>query len=129
MQDKKGIMSKQTVAVTLFLIVAFSISGFIVLLMIRGIMRIRLKTAKTHEEIENTLIQLRRALRQVISEEEEEILAGLQTLSVLNDPLRLKALPRLVELTNSENRRIAKQARATIERISYSANLPKHFLI
>ena len=62
--------------------------------------------------------QMERALRQIVSSDEDEILAGCQTLAILNDRrARLNALLRITELTKHPNPRIAKQAAATYERI------------
>ena len=66
--------------------------------------------------------QLERAIA-LISEsaDENEILIGLQILSVLDISLtRLEVLPRLTELTRNSNARIAKQAEVTIATLSRS---------
>jgi hypothetical protein len=63
--------------------------------------------------------QLRIAMEQIESDEEAQILAGLQTLSNLNLPeVRIKAMYRLNQLKQSDNRRIAMQAEAALGEIS-----------
>lgn len=76
---------------------------------------------KTREEVERIRWlegELERALQQIESTEEDEILAGCQTLAMINDPrVRARALDRIRELMNNANHRIAKQASFTYEKI------------
>lgn len=70
-------------------------------------------------QIQETKWQLQRALEQVESTDPDNIIAGLQTLSMLNDPdIRVKAIRRLNELTQYEDPRVARQAEATINKVS-----------
>lgn len=63
--------------------------------------------------------QMERAIRQIYSEDEDVILAGLQTLSMLNMPeVRIKALSRLTDLTRNSNEMIVKHAEANISKVT-----------
>ena len=97
------------------------VTGVIARYLVRGIIRTHRKAAEAHEQVEAVLKQLERALQQIHSHDEDEILAGLQTMSVLNDPIRLEGLSRLVELAHNANPLIARQATATVEKIRNSA--------
>jgi hypothetical protein len=62
--------------------------------------------------------QLDRAVGQVNSDDEDEILAGLQTLAMIVDPkIRIRCLDRIRALSVSENPIVAKHASATLDRI------------
>jgi hypothetical protein len=58
-----------------------------------------------------------RALEQINSTDRETIVAGCQTLAYIESPLRLRAVPRLFQLTKSEDERVAQEARRTLEEI------------
>lgn len=80
--------------------------------------------AHTQEQTKAVWIQtqLERALALIESSDENEILAGLQILSVMNEPtIHVQAFHRLFELTTHDDPRVAKQAEVTIERISQLA--------
>lgn len=63
--------------------------------------------------------QLERAIDQINSNDDDVILAGLQTLSMLNMPeVRIKALGRLTELLRSSNPMIVKHAEANIRKVT-----------
>lgn len=80
---------------------------------------------KKRKEVSEAMRQLERALAQLETGTEDQILAGLQTLSVLNNPaLRVKAIGRLTELAQSDNPLIARQAGVTIKRLSADEGEP-----
>lgn len=84
-------------------------------------LRTRRQARENFEKIEWALEQLERALGQIQSEDEDEILAGLQVLATLNDPgVRFKALPRLSELAQSDNPHISRYARVAIAKLIHS---------
>jgi hypothetical protein len=67
--------------------------------------------------------QLETAIDQINSDDDIVILAGLQTLSMLNMPdVRLKALGRLTELLRSPNPLIVKLAEANIQKVTISVS-------
>jgi hypothetical protein len=75
----------------------------------------------TPEQIKDVWIetQLERALALIESSNEDEILAGLQILSVMDKPeIQVKAFRRLYELTKHPQPNISRQAEVTIEMIS-----------
>jgi hypothetical protein len=75
------------------------------------------KALENHEKIEWVLEQLRRALKQIESDDEDEILAGLQVLTALKHTgIRFKALPRLSELAQSRNPNISQYATIAINK-------------
>lgn len=77
------------------------------------------ETKAQHEKIRWAMEQMERAIKQIHSEEDDVILAGLQTLSILNMPeVRVKALGRLTELTRSPNEMIVKHAEANICKVT-----------
>src|ERR1051326_8119664 len=79
----------------------------------------RIDAHRKHYEITWVLRQLERALAQLNSNQDATVLAGLQTLCVLNDnAAKLYAIPRVAQLTHSTNATIAKEARQTLMRIS-----------
>ncbi|MDT7777866.1 MAG: hypothetical protein QOC99_378 [Acidobacteriota bacterium] len=81
--------------------------------------RIHRETQSKREDIKWIIQQLQNALTQINSNNEDEILTGLQVLSVMNEPdIRLTALPRLFALTKSSNKTISYQAEVTIDKIS-----------
>jgi hypothetical protein len=62
--------------------------------------------------------QLERAIEQIESENEDDILAGLQTLVTLkSSEIQLKALPRLNELAQSNNPVIASHAKIALKKL------------
>jgi biopolymer transport protein ExbB/TolQ len=74
------------------------------------------------KKIEWAVAQADRAIEQINSDADDIIIAGLQTLSMLNVPeARLKALRRLSELTHSSNQLIVTHADANIEKVTNSA--------
>lgn len=63
--------------------------------------------------------QMERAIDQINSNNDDVIIAGLQTLSMLNLPnLRLRALPRIKELTHNSNEIIARHAEANLNKVT-----------
>jgi hypothetical protein len=75
----------------------------------------------TPEQVKDVWIetQLERALALIESSNEDEILAGLQILSVMDKPeIQVKAFRRLYELTKHPQPNISRQAEVTIEMIS-----------
>jgi hypothetical protein len=83
------------------------------------ILRLRRDVREKHAQLEWIQEALERCLKQLESSDESEILAAIQTLSVLNEPLvRRRAFIRLTQLTDSNNRAIASQARHLIASIS-----------
>lgn len=58
-----------------------------------------------------------RALEQIRSNDRETIVAGCQTLSHVDGPLRLRAVPLLYQLSKSEDDRVAQEAQRTLEEI------------
>jgi hypothetical protein len=71
------------------------------------------------KKIDWALSQLERALEQTESDDDKEVLAGLQTLSVMNIPeVRPKVFQRLNELTKSKNTIVAMCAEAAIMNLS-----------
>lgn len=85
--------------------------------------RVRREAKKKREDVKWLLEQLERALDDIKSEDEDRILGGLQTLTYLNDAAtRLKSLPRLAELAQSNNQLIARQAEVTMQKLSSFAN-------
>lgn len=70
--------------------------------------------------------QMERAIDQINSHDQDIIIAGLQTLSMLNVPdLRLRALPRLKELTQNSNELIARHAQANMSKVAHEASTAK----
>lgn len=101
---------------------AFVIATFILLALSIylsvSILRLRRAAKSKYEEVHWIKLQLERALRQLESAEEDQILVGLQTLSVLNDPLiRIRAQHRLAELSKSPNPVVARQSLALIDKL------------
>lgn len=86
--------------------------------------RLRKKAKSRLEEIEWSLSQLERALSLIQTNDKDPIFTGLHILSVINHPSRLRALPRLMELTGHEDQRIADSAKTVIEKMGYSAPPP-----
>ena|ERR1700676_137044 len=73
---------------------------------------------KVSREMEYLEEQLARALRQIESRDEVEILTGFQTLTKLNDRrTRLRALERIRKLKQHENAFVARQAGKTYDTI------------
>lgn len=73
------------------------------------------------EEQDWTRMVTTRALNQIRSSDREAIVAGCQTLSYIDSPLRLEALPILTRLAESDDKRIAEQARWALEKIRPAA--------
>lgn len=72
-------------------------------------------------KIDWAVTQLKRALDQTRMETESDIIAGIQCLSTLSLPeIRTAVLNRLTELSESDNKMIAKHAEWAIVRISKS---------
>jgi hypothetical protein len=83
-----------------------------------SILRLRTAAKAKYEEVHWIKLQLERALRQLESADEDQILVGLQTLSVLNDPsIRIRAQHRLEELSKSPNPVVAKQSQVLIDEL------------
>lgn len=62
--------------------------------------------------------QLERAFKQIWSENEDDILSGLQTIVMLKSTeIQFKALPRLNELTQSGNLVIASHAKIALQKL------------
>lgn len=62
--------------------------------------------------------QIARAVDQLGSTDTDEILAGLQTLAMLNDPVvRAAAREQVMRLTNSDDDDVARQAKSTLDRL------------
>lgn len=103
-------------ALMVIFIVIFIVIGILLAI---GTIKRRRQAISNHENVAWLEDQLQRALRQIYSTNEDDILAGFQTLSMLNDPKsRLKALDRVSELMNDDsNPRIARQAEITYRRI------------
>ena len=81
--------------------------------------RVRQAVRKKQEALNWVYEQLDRALKMIESKNPDEICVGLQMISTLNDPVvRLKAMSRLAELRNHENRAVAEQAGVTLEKLS-----------
>jgi biopolymer transport protein ExbB/TolQ len=69
--------------------------------------RARREAYTNYEKIKWVLEQLERALKQIESDDEDEVIAGLQVIAMLKDPvIRVRALSRLNELTRSDNQNI-----------------------
>ena len=74
------------------------------------------------EKIEWALNELNRAVSQINSDDENEVMAGLQTLSSFKEPgIQIRAFPRLTELTHSNEPQLAAQSKAAIARLSVLA--------
>ena len=85
------------------------------------IFRERRKVREKQQEITSIHQELKRAVQLLDSPNENQIIVGLQILSTMNDPdIRLKALPKVTELTHSDNPHVVEQARLTIEKLSLS---------
>src|SRR6185369_16316890 len=70
--------------------------------------------------------QMERAIDQINSHDQDVIIAGLQTLSMLNVPdLRLRALPKLKELTQDSNELIARHAQANMSKVANEVTTAK----
>lgn len=73
-------------------------------------------------KIQWAVVQMERAIDQINTTNDDVIIAGLQTLSMLNVPnLRLRALPRLKELTHNSNENIARHAEANLKKLTHDA--------
>ncbi|HEV7683066.1 MAG TPA: hypothetical protein VGO68_13135 [Pyrinomonadaceae bacterium] len=96
-------------------VLIFSIGGYITFAAWRAY-----REAHTHQEkIQWAIGQMERAMDQINSPDDSIVLAGLQTLSMLNVPsFRLRALRRLKELTQHPNQVIAKNAEAIITKVT-----------
>lgn len=76
------------------------------------------KTKRNCEAIIWISHQLERAFKQIGSENEDDILAGLQTIVMLkSSEIQFKALPRLNELTQSDNPVIASHAKIALQKL------------
>ncbi|HWT00831.1 MAG TPA: hypothetical protein VN256_11345 [Pyrinomonadaceae bacterium] len=85
------------------------------------IFRERRKVREQQQEIASIYEELARAVELLDSPTESEVIVGLQILSTMNAPaIRLKALPKVTELTHDNNPRIAEQAQLAIEKLSLS---------
>lgn len=74
------------------------------------------------KKIQWAVEQMERAIDQINTSNDAAIIAGLQTLSMLNVPnLRVRALPRLKELTHNANENIAKHAEANLKKLTHDA--------
>ena len=83
------------------------------------ILRLRRDVGEKHAQLEWIQETLERSLKQLESSDESAILTAIQTLSVVNEPLvRRRALVRLTQLTDSNNRAIASQARHLLASIT-----------
>jgi len=106
----------------LILYIVGSIVLLFSLVLVLVAIRLQREARRNQGDIEWLQVQLKRALTQINSNNPDEILAGLQTISVLNDPAaRLQALSRLSALLASANESVAEQAKATVEKISTAA--------
>lgn len=62
--------------------------------------------------------ELRRALQQLEATDSAEVLAGLQTLTMINDRVATEAaLPKIEQLSRSDDRHVARQAAVALERV------------
>ena len=102
---------------TTLVLVAFAFLAALAVYFVLGTLHLRRQARSKNQDIQWALVQLNRALNQVESHDEDEILLGLQTISALHHPIRLRSLPRLAELSHSQNFRVARQARDTIDKI------------
>jgi hypothetical protein len=98
----------------------FLLLGTIIVLL-KTIQTLR-QTAAKSRKIETNLSFIDGALKQIQSSEPGLIIAGLQTLSVLNHPRRLKALPRVLELAHSEDQKIASAAKVALTEMHLAAS-------
>ena len=109
-------MEKTIYAVTL----AFSCLGVVI---VYWAIRARKRALAEQRKINWVLAQASRALNMIKSEDPKEILVGLQMLSVYDIPsIRVKAFPRLMELTKGGNKQVAELAELIIE-LAQSKNL------
>lgn len=84
----------------------------------RATFRERRQAQANYEKIQWILKQLERALEQIESDDEDEILAGLQVIVALPEPeIRLRALSRLNELAQSSNPRVSHCATVAINKL------------
>lgn len=94
---------------------------FLGIFLIYMIVREKRKVREKQQELDSIYHELLRAVDLLYSLKENEVIVGLQILSTMNAPeIRLKALPKVTELTRDENPRIAEQAQLTIEKLSLS---------
>jgi biopolymer transport protein ExbB/TolQ len=109
---------------TLLLISSVAVLLIALWLFVVTVVRLRSAIGKT-EKLQWVEGELDRALRQLQSGDEEEILVALQMLTALNEPTaRLRALPYIGELRQNTSPRVARQAAVTEERIMASLRLP-----
>lgn len=84
--------------------------------------RTRREARTNYEKIQWVLAQLERALKQIESDDEDEVIAGLQVIAMLKDPvIRFKALSRLDELKRSDNQNISHYAKVAIKKLTSSS--------
>jgi hypothetical protein len=101
-------MERTIYAVTL----AFSCLGVVI---IYWAIRARKRALAEQEKIHWVLDQANRALDMIKDEDPSNILVGLQMLSAYDIPsIRVKAIPRLIELTQYTNKQVAQLAKHVI---------------
>ena len=79
--------------------------------------RLRKKAKNRLKEIEWSMSELGRALSLIEKNDTDSIFTGLHILSAINHPSRLKALPRLVELTQHENASVVNSVKSVIDKM------------
>src|SRR5829696_6803556 len=95
----------------------FLLTGLL-LFFLAGVVRRRQSAREKAEKVIFLRKQILRALEQIRTGNEDEVLAGLQTLTVLNDPFALlQAVPLIDDLRESANQRIAQAAVLTFEQL------------
>lgn len=80
-----------------------------------------LSTQRDAEDQDYIRTLTERAVEQLRSTDRETIVAGCQTLSHVESPLRLRAVPLLLQLADSQDPRVAGEARRTLEDIRSAA--------
>ena len=82
--------------------------------------RLRKKAKTRLKDFEWSMIQVERALTLIHTNDKDEIIAGIHILSAINHPSRLKALPRLMELTRHEDRGVVEAVNVLIAKLGHS---------
>lgn len=96
----------------------YSLLAVLVLYFMVGVIRRRQSAREKAEKLMFLRAQISRALAQIRTGGEDEVLAGLQTIMVLNDPQALlQGMPIIDELRGSPNSRIAKAATLAFEQL------------
>lgn len=85
--------------------------------------RLRKKAMNRIKDIEWSMAQLERALTLIEAKDKDMIFTGLHILSAINHPSRLKALPRLIELTRHEDARVVDAVKTLIDKMGDSSQI------